>query len=306
MRIAVIGIGGIGGYFGAKLAGRYGTEHEIVFVQRGRHLDAIRSSGLRYLSRDHENLARPSLSTDDPSLIGPLDLGILCVKSHGLEQVLGSLRPCLGPKSLLLTALNGVDIAERCRKALPGRTVLPGCIYLSAHTESPGVVRQVGGAGKFFFGPEDGQVAGYRWVEELLAGAGIKAVLDADIRARLWEKYLFVGAFATLTAATGLTIGQAVRDVGSRSMAAGLMREILLLAAARGVKLADGLIDENLDLAGKIPPETRTSMQLDIEAGRPAELDVFTGYVIKESDENGLTAPIHRELLREIEAKSAL
>lgn len=212
MRIGIVGLGGIGGYFGAKLAGRCSGEHQIVFIQRGRHLEAIRESGLRYITRDHEYQVRPFLATDDPSAVGRLDLIILCVKSWGLEPALNLLRPCLGPGSALVTALNGVNIGERCRRALPGNIILPGCIYLSAHIESPGVVRQVGGAGKFYFGPEDGRIEPHHWIEELLSGTGIKAILEPEISARLWEKYLFVEPLATLTSATGLSIGQAVRD----------------------------------------------------------------------------------------------
>ncbi|HBE72823.1 MAG TPA: hypothetical protein DDW31_01780 [candidate division Zixibacteria bacterium] len=303
MRIGIVGVGGIGGHFGARLAERYAPEHEIVFVQRGEHLDAVREHGLRYATRDHESLVRPALATDDPAGVGRLGLAILCVKSRSLEPALESLRPCLDQNSLVLTALNGVDIARRCRMILPGQTVLPGCIYLSAHIESPGVVRQVGGAGKFFFGPEEGDVEKHRWIETLLAGAGIKAVLDADIRARLWEKYLFVGALATLTAATGLSIGQSVRDPQTRQQFTGLMREIMALASARGARLAEAKIAENLALAERIPPETRTSLQLDVETGKPAELDVFTEYVLDSSGELGLEAPIHREMFRSIKRK---
>jgi 2-dehydropantoate 2-reductase len=296
LRIAVIGLGGIGGYFAARLAGRYAGEHEIVLIQRGRHLEAIRASGLRYLTRDHEYLVRPDLVTDDPTVAGPLDMAILCVKSRGLEPASESLGPCLGPESVLLTALNGVDAAERCRKVLPEGIVLPGCIYLSAHIESPGVVRQVGGSGKFYFGSEDGRVEAHRRIEALLSGAGIKAVLDTEITVRLWEKYLFVEPLATLTAATGLSIGRAVRDPAGRRRFNDLMREIMALAAARGVVLSEALASGNLELAERIPPETRTSMQLDIEAGKPAELDVFTEYVLREAERSGVDVPVHREL----------
>jgi 2-dehydropantoate 2-reductase len=304
MRIGIIGLGGIGGYFGAKLAGRFIAEHQIVFIQRGPHLEAIRQHGLSYVTRDHRHLVRPTIATDDPDEAGKLDLAILCVKSRSLEPALERLGGCLDESSLLLTALNGVDIGERIRKIIPEIVMLPGCIYLSAHIESPGVVRQVGGAGKFFFGPEQGETERFCWTETLLKEAGVKAVLDADIKTRLWEKYLFVGSLATLTAATGLSIGQAVRDGQRRRQFLGLMEEIMALAAAQGVRLKRSLLAENLDLAEKIPPEIRTSMQMDIEAGRPAELDVFTEYVLNKSEESGLKTPIHRELFQRIIKKT--
>lgn len=296
MRLGIIGIGGIGGYFGTKLIQRYGTDHWVGFLQRGRHLEAIRDSGLYYLTRDHRYHVRPQLATDRPEELGRIDLAIVAVKSYDLEPTLKSLSPCLGQGSLLITALNGVNIAPRCRKVLPHTTVLPGCIYLSAHVESPGVVRQVGGVGNFYFGAEDGDVWRYGWLEQLLSGAGIKAVLDPEISSRLWEKYLFVSALATATAAHGRSIGEIVGQEDTRQEVVCLMKEIMALARAEGVVLAEGLIAKNLRLAETIPPQTRTSLQLDIEAGRRAELDIFTEYVIQRSQELGLECPGHLRL----------
>lgn len=304
LRIGIIGLGGIGGYFGTKLAGRYGKEHEIIFIQRGRHLETIKTEGLRYLTRDHQYLVHPTLATDDPAKAGRLDLSILCVKSRGLESALERYAGSLDGESVLLTAMNGVEIAERCRRALPELVILPGAIFLSAHVAKPGLVRQVGGAGNFYFGPLEGQIENYRWIESLLKGAGIKAVLDTDVRTRLWEKYLFVEPLATLTSATGLSVGQAVRGSSERRQFVGMMKEIMTLASTRGIMLPESLIEENLALAERIPPETRTSMQLDIEAGKPSELDVFTEYVVSQSGRSGVDTPLHRELFQTIKGKT--
>lgn len=300
MRIGILGLGGIGGYFGTKLAGRYSQEHEIIFVQRGGHLKAIKTEGLRYITRDHQYLVHPTLATDDPTDAGRLDLAIVCVKSYSLDKALEVLASALHSESVMLTVQNGIDIAERCQRKLPQATVLPGAIFLSAHIAEPGVVRQVGGAGKFFFGPLGGDVERYRWIETLLLGAGIKAVLDPDIRARIWEKYLFVEPLATLTAATGLSIGQAVRDPAGRQQFVNLMEEILALALAHGVDLAESLIDENLALAERIPTETRTSMQQDLEKGRRAEMDVFTEFVLKDAEVHRISVPVHQKLCARI------
>ncbi len=303
MRIGIIGVGGIGGYFAAKLLSRYHQEHDIVFLQRGPHLEAIRKQGLRYLTRDHEYRVQPRLASDRPGDLGLLDMAVLCVKSRGLKEAACSLAACLQRDSPVLTVLNGVDIEPRVRACLPDSRILPGCIYLSAHIESPGLVRQVGGAGPFYFGPREKDVANFRWVEEILQGAGIKAILTEDIELRLWQKFLFVGPLATLTGATGLTIGQAVREPTAREQFIGLMKEIISLASARGIRLEEEWIDKNLELAQSIPPQTKTSMQLDIENGRPAELDVFTRFVIEESRRLGIEAPIHSALYSKIEER---
>jgi len=305
MRIGIIGIGGIGGYFGARLLNRHpeGGEHQVVFVQRGPHLEAIKNNGLRYLTRDHEYLVRPSLATDDPSPAGQLDLAVLCVKSYDLEPTLGSLAGCLGPDSVLLTTMNGVDIGTRCRKALPGLKVLPGCIYISAHVERPGVVRQVGGAGNFHFGPEEEDIERFRWIERLLTDCGIKADLTGDIKTKLWEKYLFVCSLATVTSACGKTIGEIVSDDDLKAEWTCLMEEILTLAGREGVALPASAIDECLKRAGAIPPETKTSMQVDIEKEKRTEIDVFAGHVIKRAGELGLEVPCHTKMYPKLSGK---
>jgi len=244
---------------------------------------------------------QPYLATDDPKEMGHLDLAIICVKSRSLEEACHSLSSNLGDRSTVLLTLNGVEVASRCRRSLSHPRVLPGCIYLSAHIESPGVVRQVGGAGPFYFGPEDQSRDGFVWIEDLLSGAGIKAELVSDIKIKVWEKYLFVGSLATITAATRLTIGQVVRDVEAKLQWISLMQEMRDLALAQGVILDQGLIERNLSLAERIPAETKTSMQMDIESGRPPELDIFIEYVLTRSTEHGLEAPAHEMFYRMIQ-----
>jgi 2-dehydropantoate 2-reductase len=297
MRIGIIGIGGIGGYFATRLIDRYqNRDHQIVFIQRGAHLETIRRDGLRYLTKDHEYLARPVLATDRPQEAGLLDAAIICVKGYDLESAAGALHGNLDRHSLVLTTLNGVDITDRVRNVLPSATVLPGCIYMSAHVEHPGVVQQVGGVGNYFFGPTDGQCGPYQPVEDILKEAGIKAVLTGDIKSRLWEKYLFVCPFATITSARGVTIGKVMADPAMRAELVCLMKEIQTLAASDGVVLPDSALDDCLARAGKIPPETRTSMEVDFAAGRRTELNLFTGYVVEHGKKLGLNLSCHDEL----------
>ncbi len=298
MRIAIIGLGGIGGYFGTKLLLRYekDREHEIIFIQRGIHLEKIRTSGLRYLTKNNDHLVHPSIVTDDPSRAGLFDLVVLCIKNYDLEKALEAVSGNLKPGTVVLTVLNGMDIAERARNILPRTTVLPGCIYLSATMDRPGVVRQTGGVGNFFFGPETGPVEEFRWLEKLLSDSGIKAVLSGDINVRLWEKYIFVSSFATITTLYDRSIGQIINDPSTFKQAVCLMEEIRLLAARQGTTLDESIIDSSLKRAALIPPETRTSFQIDFTFGKRVEFDTFTGYVYQKGRELGIPFPCHEEM----------
>ena len=163
MRIAVIGIGGVGGYYGGLLAKRYfdNKDIEITFVARGRHLEEIKANGLRVLSEKENFTVRPDRATDVPSGSGIYDLVLFCVKSYGLEESAKILVPNINKDTVLISLLNGVDNAERLRSILNDGIVLDGCVYISSHIVRPGVVQQAGGSCKLFFGAEsNGQIDG--------------------------------------------------------------------------------------------------------------------------------------------------
>ncbi|HTZ38890.1 MAG TPA: 2-dehydropantoate 2-reductase N-terminal domain-containing protein, partial [Syntrophales bacterium] len=181
MRIGIIGIGGIGGFYGGKLAVQYAGkgEHEIIFFARGAHLEAIRKDGLKLVTVDGEYIARPTLATDKPSEMGLLDLVLFCTKSYGLEEAAKSIAGNLRENSVVLPLLNGVDITDRLKAVLPRGIVLYGGVFISCAIQSPGFVKQAGGTGQLFFGPASkADAEKYRPIETLLKGAGIKAELS--------------------------------------------------------------------------------------------------------------------------------
>ncbi|MDP2839114.1 MAG: 2-dehydropantoate 2-reductase, partial [Syntrophales bacterium] len=225
MKIAVVGIGGVGGYFGGKIAGKYGGSpgHRVVFVVRGAHLEAIRRDGLLLKAVEGDFRVRPDLATDSPSEAGRCDLVLFSVKEYDLEVAAAALDPLLHEKTVVLPVLNGVDIAERLRSILLRGVVLSGCVYISSFIEAPGIVRQAGGTCQLLFGPDDGQVEIYRPLEILLKEAGIKAELSAAIAVPLWAKYLFVSPMAAVTSLMGLCFGDVMADEKGRGMVRGLM-----------------------------------------------------------------------------------
>ncbi|MCK4942746.1 MAG: 2-dehydropantoate 2-reductase [Candidatus Aminicenantes bacterium] len=304
-RVAIVGIGGIGGYFGTKLLNRYAADKkiEIIFVQRGKHLRKIQANGLTYQTKNHEYTVVPDLAIDKPDKAGIFDLVLFCVKSPDLEQSALMIKKNLTRNSIVISTLNGMDMGKRLRAVLSVPRVLPGCIYISAQIEKPGIVRQAGGVGPFFFGPENNDFRNLLGVGSFLKNAGIKAVLEENIRYRLWEKYLFVCPFASLTSLNDQTIGQIIGNKMSKNLLFGLIDEIRKIARQEGVVFSDQIIRSIIERAELIPAETTTSMQVDFRSGKKGEIDVFTGYVVRKGKALGIPVPLHEKIYRELLTK---
>lgn len=298
MKIAIMGLGGVGGYFGGKIARKYaGTQgHQVIFIARGAHLAAIRAEGLLVKTVEESFRVRPDLATDNPSEAGPCDLVLFCVKEYDLEAAASAMVPLLQEKTVVLPVLNGVDIAERLRSLLPRGEILSGCVYISTFIETPGVVRQVGGSCQLLFGPDDGQAEKCRPLETLLTEAGIKAELSAAIAVPLWSKYLFVSPMAGVTSLTGQSFGDVMADEESRKKVLGLMAEIQSLALAKGVPLPADSLERGIATVERFPPATKSSMQLDFAKGGRTELELFIGYAVRAGRRLGVPVPLHDEL----------
>ena len=298
MRIAVVGIGGVGGYFGGKVALKYAgsAEQEVVFIARGAHLEAIRKEGLLLRTVEGDFRVNPDLATGDAAAAGPCDCVLVCVKEYTLDEAAAGIAPLLHEKTVVIPLLNGVDIAERLRSTLPRGVVLSGCVYISSFIEAPGIVRQVGGTCQLFFGPDDGKVDAFRPLEALLKGAGIKAELTDRIGVHLWTKYLFVSPMAGVTSLMAKPFGAVMADEKGRAMVRGLMEEIRRLAEAGGIALPGECVEAALVKVARFPYETKSSMQLDFEKGGRTEVDLFIGYAVRAGRSLGVPVPLHEEL----------
>ncbi len=306
MRIAIIGLGGVGGYYGGKLAMAYAGKgtHDIIFVARGEHLAAIRKSGLRLITPEGEYTAVPTIATDRPDDVGSLDLVLFCVKSYGLDDSARKIAGNLHKDTVVLPLLNGVNITERLRALLPGRIVLNGCVYIGSSIIAPGVVKQAGGSCQLIFGPDrNDEIGKFRPIESLLKQAGIKAELTENIAVHIWTKYIFVEPLAGLTSLTGKTFGAILESAGDREMLAGLMKEIEQIARAKGVNLAGDIVAASVQKAAAFPYATTTSMKLDYEKGRPTEKDIFMEYIVKAGKELGIPVPLHERVSKELAKK---
>ncbi|MCX5835213.1 MAG: 2-dehydropantoate 2-reductase [Deltaproteobacteria bacterium] len=307
MRIGIVGIGGIGGYYGGKLALKYGPsrEHEIIFIARGNHLKAIRKKGLKLITVDGEYTALPTLATDNPSEIGRLDLVLFCVKSYGLEEAARMISGNIHEKTVVIPLLNGVNITERLRAALSRGTVIRGTVYIGSNIIAPGEVRQAGGSCQLIFGPDDNaQVERYRPIEAILKKAGIKAELTADIAVPIWTKYIFVGPLAGLTSMLGKTFGEILEDPESLKTLEGLLLEIEAVARARDVNLPLDIVKASIGKVSAFPFATKTSMQRDYEKGNPIEIDIFMEYITRSGRELGIATPLHDQVYKALMKKN--
>jgi len=306
MRIGIIGIGGVGGFYGGKLAMKYaGTgEHEIIFYARGAHLAAIRKDGLKLVTVDGEYAVKPTLATDKPAELGMLDLALFCTKSYGLEEAARAIAGNLRADSVVLPLLNGVDISDRLRSVFPRGIVLYGGVFISSAIQAPGLVKQVGGTGQLFFGPaEKADVERFRPIETLLKGAGIKAELSADALLSLWTKYIFIGPMAGVTSLTGKPFGEVLGDAGNRAMVEAMMKEVESVARRKGVSFPPDIVQASLGKAAAFAPTTKTSMQLDYERGNRTELDIFIAYMVQAGKELGIPVPLHEKVYEELKKR---
>ena len=305
MRIAVVGIGGVGGYYGGKLAQYYNSQSdiEVVFIARGEHLAQIRKHGLKLLTTEGNLTATPAIATDNPEKLGPMDLVIICVKTYGLESCIRSLEKNVEEKTVLLPLLNGVDNAERIKSFFPQGKTLNGCVYISTHIVSPGVVQQVGGSGQLFFGPEHNDIEVFKVFEETLTNAGIKAELKANIEEVVWEKYIFISPLASVTTLFGEPFGAVMARKESRDLTEGLIKEVEQIARMKDIGLDEGIVDATLVKVSAFPYETKSSMQVDCEKGKKTEIEAFTGYVVRCGEELEIDIPLHRMVYEKLKER---
>lgn len=298
MRIAIVGLGGVGGYFGGKLARHYRIDPntEIIFVARGEHLRQIQQHGLQQITEAGNFTAIPYIATDHPETCGHFDLTLFCVKSYSLEQSAVQVKNNIDRNSVIIPLLNGVDNVRPLKAVFPEARVLSGCVYIGAHIVRPGVVRQAGGTCQLLFGPEDGNMEGLSEIETVLKNADIRALLTPDIRTAIWEKYLFVSALASATTYFGKPMGAFVEKSDARDFLEDLMREVATIGTAQGIAISEEMLQSALGKSALFPYETQTSMQMDYEAGGKTEIDMFTGYIVAKGKELGIATPLHNQV----------
>ena len=300
MRMAVVGVGGVGGYLGGRLAHAFppGGQHEVLFVETNRaHLEPIRKHGLKLLAKDGDAVVQPSRATDDPRTLGKVDVVLMCTKGYDLLSAAKMIAVAVDKGTVVIPPGNGVGNADIVKEGLAGQgDVLSACIYISTHIQSPGVVEQMAGPRTFFFGNPNGQLQPYRALEEAFKTAGLNVELTPNILREVWSKYLFVEPLLVLTALYAVPQGGLLTDPVRRKQLQTMMEEIGALAGAVGVSLPDGIVKRSMVKADSFAYETKTSMQLDFEQGKPTELETMIGYAVRKGREVKVALPHHNEV----------
>ena len=291
MRIAVVGAGGVGGYFGGRLAA---TGTDVTFVARGAHLDALRSHGLR-INSPKGNLHLPRVSaTHDPATIGPVDIVFFTVKLYDSEAATSMLPPLLGPTTVVIPFQNGVDGVDIITRAVGQSHTAGGTAYVSAVIAEPGVIRHTA-MDHLIFGELDGRRSAR--LEQLLDAcqpAGFQSTFSASINVDIWTKFVRLSVFSGMTAVTRCPIGVIVNDPDLLEMLKAAVREATAVARAKGIAVPDDGADR-VEVAYKaLPPQAKASMLEDLERGRHLELPWLSGAVVRIGREVGVDTPVHR------------
>ena len=295
MRIAVVGTGGVGGYFGARLAQ---GGHSVVFVARGEHLAAIRSRGLEIRSPAGDFTVTPAEATDTIPSIGPVDLVLVAVKAWQVPEVAAPIATLLGHDGSVLPLENGIEAVDQLAAVIGAPRVLGGLCRILVKLAAPGIVHHLGIDPQIELGERRGGSGerAARVLEALRSAPGVAARIPEDIDRALWEKFLFIDPLGNVGAFSGKPVGGLRTDPALRELLVAAMREVVALARARGIALPEDAVDRTMRFVDGMPEDATASMQRDILAGRPSELESMAGAVVRLGAAAGIAVPAHERL----------
>ncbi|APV50176.1 2-dehydropantoate 2-reductase [Betaproteobacteria bacterium GR16-43] len=293
MKIAVMGSGGLGGYFGARLAKGGADVH---FVARGAHLQAMRTDGLRIEGPEPMHVPKVS-ATDNPATIGASDIVMLGVKLWDTESVLEQIRPLVGPGTAIISFQNGVLKDQYLRAAYDAANIMGGVGYVATTIDRPGVIKQTGPMQRLLFGEFDGSRSprAERFLAACLAG-GIKAELSANIVRDIWQKYVFLVGLSGTTATIRKPVGPIRENPQTRAFLLDVMREVVAVGRAHGVDLAADFAENRLAFADTVAYDMSASMHHDLERGNKLEVRWLSGGVVELGREKGVPTPLNRAI----------
>jgi 2-dehydropantoate 2-reductase len=290
MRVAVMGSGGVGGYYGGKLAA---AGEEVTFIARGAHLAAIRRDGLQVKSVAGDFHVRPK-ATDDPATVGQVDLVLFSVKGYDTETAAERCRPLVGPETVVLCVQNGVDNEEKLARILGASRVLGGVVHVLSTISAPGVITQTAGPRSLKCGEMDGGVSSrVTRVVDAFVRAGVAAEASPNILVDLWEKFVFICAHGGVTALGRMGIGDILGCPETARFYRGVMDEIAAVGRAKGVPLPADTAERAIAFASKLQPEMRSSLAHDLERGNRLEVDALMGAVVRYGAEVGVPTPLN-------------
>ena len=291
MKFAMMGSGGVGGYFGGRLAA---AGHDVTFIARGAHLAAIRNHGIRIESGLGPVTVQPARASDDAATVGPVDYVIIAVKLWDTEAAGRAVAPMLGAGTSVVSLQNGVE-ADDILAGIVGRgRLIGGAAFIAASIARPGVIAHLGTMQRVVIGELDGgtspRVDG---LQAALAGAGIDAEVSDDIARTLWEKFVFLVGLSATTTLMRTTIGPVREDPDSRTFLLNAMREVVAVGRAKGIDLPADYADDRLAFADGLPPDMTSSMRHDLDRGSGLEVGWLSGAVVRFGDALGIPVPLN-------------
>ena len=301
-RIGILGLGGVGGYFGGLLAKAYFESDaiEIVFIARGETQKAIAKNGLKIIADTTEIVAFPNLVSNVPEEIGKLDYLICATKTYDIETSLESIKNCITANTIFLPLYNGVDATERIQKLFFENTVLQGCVYIVAMIESPGIIKKIGVYEKLFFGSKNAPVSKLNVLHSIFENANIESYFVENIEETVWEKFIFISALASATSYLNVNIGGILNNPENKAIYSSLLNEITAVAIAKGVALTDDIVAQTIIKLEKTPKDATSSMHRDLLAGRNTEVVSLTKYVVDQAVKFGVATPIYQMVLEKL------
>ncbi len=295
MRIAVVGIGGVGGYIGAKLSS---LDDEVTFIARGTHANVIRNQGITVEEDDVSFTAYPNSVVSAEAAEGVFDLLLLCVKSYDISETIASLQKNISTETIIIPFSNGVQHADDIALMADAK-VLHGAVYILAHKEADGVIRKKGKVFAAVFGHKNYPLQ-TATAASIFKKAGLRYKTPEDIETALWKKYIFISTFAALTSYYDESI-KTVYD-SHYDEARSVLTEIALVAVEKGIDLTDE-IEKSLEIASKLPQDASTSMHLDFQQHRQTELETLCGYLVREAEQYGLEVPMLHKIYTSLKEK---
>ena len=296
MRFAIVGSGAVGGFYGAKL---WQAGHDVTFVARGKHLEAIRGKGLEIRSPLGDFVARGA-AVEHTATLGRVDCVVLATKAYDNASAIEKLKPLAGKGCTVLTLQNGVDSVDECAASVGRDAVIGGSAYIAAAVEAPGLIVQTGTHTRIVFGEvfEPGAEVSARvaTIRDALAGTGIEVEAVPDARVPLWEKFIYLAPFAAFTGAARLPIGGIWKFPQVRETFYEACREVERVARAEGVNVSADRISRIERYMETLPPSTRSSLLIDLQQGKPIEVEALQGSVVRRGKKAGVPTPIHAAL----------
>ncbi|RTZ03502.1 2-dehydropantoate 2-reductase [Flavobacterium sp. RSP49] len=301
-RIGILGLGGVGGYFGGLLAKAYSESDaiEIVFIARGETQKAIAQKGLKIIYEGSETIVFPSLVSNDPEEIGELDYLICATKTYDIEKSFESIKNCITPNTVILPLYNGVDATTRIQILFPENDVLQGCVYIVSMIVAPGAIKKIGAYEKLFFGSQNAPVSKLKELQSIFEKANIESYLVENIEETIWEKFIFISALASATSYLNQNIGGILNNPENKAVYSSLLNEISAVALAKGLAMPIDIVAQTIAKLEKSPQDNTSSMHRDLLAGNKTEVGSLTEYVVNEGLKYGVDTPIYKQILEQL------